>query len=204
MPTTFPRTWPARESSFLDVPGHLYARSQGGQGHVRDPVHAGVRWWETYKPGRWDDPVFRAFLGKTQRYRQQGVLVDVVPYHGQTSLGTVASGAAGTVNGGSQTGTSLAITGLSPADGTILEDDWLAVAGVPHILRLSADLTLAGGAGSAAVWPGIVKAPANGAAVVVNGSVVARLTDAATFPQTVEGVGVLVGMRLTFEEILVS
>lgn len=201
MAEVYPRTWPAKTSTWPMPRGHLVSVAGSGHAHTRDVVAAGVSWTEQYKTFRATDPVALAWLNKVSRFYAQGTTVQIVPYSHQTALGTVTQGTSFSVNGASQTGTTLICDGVSPAAGTFREGDYLTIAGVPHVCFIDADATAAGGAVTFTIWPGIVVAPNDNATVVLNGYINARITGQPRFP-VAENIDAYVGATVSFAEFL--
>lgn len=170
-------TWPLAVSP-------LITRTQSNKVEVRSTGGRGVSWEEEYAWLNGQDADVRELFQLLNYYHRSGTTVSLTPYSHRVALGTVVAGATGQVNGATQSGATLDIDNFSPATGTFKQGDYITVAGLSWALWITADMTLAAGAGTLAIEPSIPvgQEPADSGVVTLNGELTVLIADPPRMP----------------------
>lgn len=153
----FPRTIEPNGVSTPAFPGGLESYGQTGAGQQRATISMGRVWEETFPPLQASVATVREWLANVNRLYHTREIFDVQHYAQLTNNGTATSA---TVNGASQTGTTLTIT----MTGTLVAGDIIRIAG----LNVMFDVVVGrSGSGDITISPGIPvgSSPANSAAI---------------------------------------
>ena len=195
----FPRTVrPSRVGQF-EFQGPLVSGTSGGKIETRGTGHVGGSWVEEFNVVDLTTAAGMAFLFDIGQLHDSGTNFTVVPETHLTALGTIATGVAGLVNGASQTGATLVTDGWA-SDGTIVKGSYIIVAGLSYPLFVSATATVVAGAANISVYPSIASgdAPADNAAVTLNGAMTCKFRDKPNVPKSITGIHLYTGLALRF------
>ncbi len=203
MPRTFPRAVAPRRATYPGQPPPMQDKAQTTRVQTRPSLARGFGWTETW--GMLDtrsSSAVKQFMQTVREMLRTGEIIDIVPYVNQAADGTIAALATGQMNGGDQTGSSIATHNWS-ASGSLAAGDYLTIAGVPNAVGISAGATISGGAGTITIDPGILEghAPVNNALVTLNGPMQCYIVNRPRWPQA-ELVQVYGGLQLQFREAL--
>lgn len=177
-----------------------------GKSQQRGTTAVGITWSESWPIIDHLTAAGRAFISEVRFRLNSPDSFTIAPYRYLAAMGTVPAGTAGEVNGASQTGTMFTLDNFA-ADGTLAVGDYLTGIG-PGAVDIRAAATVSGGAVTVEVWPpvyDIAHAPADGAAVTLNGLVNARIANAAQISEwlaTVQQTEHVDGLTLVFQETL--
>lgn len=205
MPTpNWPRTLLPSKCTTPMGPGALYSWAQGGKGTSRATTAMGRQWTETYPPFKPTAADGAELVGVANEYWRAGTLFQIVPacYIGKPLLGGGTGSV--TVNGASQTGTSLITTGWGGTNPVLKRGDLIQIIGNYTIRTITADVNRSGAAATLTLDPPLFIAPANSSAIAYGFSAmvfIAMLADAPTSAE-VTADDYLAGFSLTFRECL--
>lgn len=180
-------TWP-------QFPPGLDSWGVSGKGQFRTTLEVGRVWEEGYPPLRYNSSTTRAFLSYVNKLYRERTIFEIMHYHLQTPLGTISGST--TVNGASQTGTSITVTAIT---GTLKQGDIIKFAGLNLVYDITADRS--NGATSLSIYPPIFSggSPANGAAITYTGVKFRAVVTEVSMPKTEKGMW-YEGLTLKFRE----
>jgi len=163
----WPRTLLPRRNTDFDVPGPFISKAQSGRVNTRSTNQAGRTWTEEYLL-KVSDVTAKAFLAKVRQIWRDGEIftIDHRDYLAPNGDG----GGTPIVNGASQTGSSLIISGATASTADwLMVGDIFTLAGVNTVYEVISDAsTTASGTTTLAISPPIVTAPSNSAALTVS------------------------------------
>ena len=204
MARTFPRTVAPRRATYPGQPPPMQDKAQTTRVQTRPSLARGFGWTETW--GMLDtrsSSAVKQFMQAIREILRSGEIIDIVPWVNQAADGTIPVGTTGQMDGGGQTGSSI-LTHNWAADGTLVAGDYLTIGGVPNAVGISAGMTIAGGAGTITIDPGVLlgHSPVNNALITLNGPMQCYIVNKPRWPQA-ELVQVYGGLQLQFREALI-
>jgi len=199
----FPRTILPSASTIPEFPGPMMSQGGTGRAQLRGANALGRRWVETYNGLKTSDVNVRAFIATVQNLWSRGVLFDIEHYLLNTKNGGMTGSP--TVNGASQSGSTLAINNAAGSNPVLKAGDLFTLPGMNVVFDVTADApNLSGGTCTLSINPPIPvgQSPANGAALTYAAPVRFKsvyLCDRPDWPMVSPNV-VISGFRLTFQE----
>lgn len=188
------------------LPGGLMQRTQSGVINTRNTTARGWTWTESYGLIKSRDSEVQRFLAwvkwATNRMKVFTVKHPNKPGSGTDPNGTGSSGV--TVNGGSQSGSSINTTGWpAGTSDVVMAGDWISIDGVDWVLEVT-DSADSDGSGNATINinPPIFAGsePAGGASVTTTDVTVDAVITDSNIPET-ENAFYYGGLSLTFTEV---
>lgn len=204
---TFPRTLLPRRATIPDVPIGLASFGESGAAQLRSTQQVGRVWeeeWPDLRLGNADVDAFLAWL----EWAQSTMAVFDVTHTAMPGSGIAPNGVGGgspVVAGGSQTGSSLDVDGLTPlTTKAFAGGDVIKIAGLAPIYRIRDDVDSDGsGAATLTITPAIPvgSSPADNAVITTSGCTIrAIIWPHITFPTGRPGIFVR-GLKVPFREI---
>ena len=167
---TWPRTILPTDATWPQFPGALAAVAQSGKTQLRATAQIGRVWTETYGPLQRSNQAVQAFLATVNNYWRNGTLFQI-DHRGQRGIFGLGTGSP-TVNGASQTGSSVVTTAWTANQTNILRaGDVILLPGITVVYDVTADVN-SGTAGAATIpinpplYAGT--SPTNGGAITRN------------------------------------
>jgi hypothetical protein len=183
------------------MPGALQSWGQSGKGQHRATLQIGRMWTELYVPFLAGSPEGRKFVALINQYWRSGTEFTI----DHRSYLTHNGGGTGTarVNGASQTGSSLNTDGWTGSNPVLRAGDIIAIAGLKHVLDVTADApNLVAGACALAIHPPIFAggSPADNAIITYTGVPLnAKIAAPPEIPPAAEN-QYIGGLSITFRE----
>lgn len=202
---TFPRTIAPTSADRPKGKMAASSKTQRGSVQTRDVEAMGVSWEERWNGLRSDNSDVDALLAFIRRHARKGTFLDVthpdVPGSGKAPNGTGSSGV--TVDGGSQTGSTLDTTGWPVSTSEVVkEGDRIKVSGLSRVIEIAADADSdSSGNVTLSIDPPILSgnSPNDGASVTTTGVTYRAKIDDYTMPDRDRGV-ILAQVRVRFWE----
>lgn len=205
---TFPRSPDKIKPTTVTRPEGMMAQSvvaQRGTAQTRDVEAMGVGWRETWNALRSGDADVESLLQFIRLHARKGTFLNVthpdVPGSGDSPNGTGSAGV--TVNGGSQTGSTLDTTGWPVSTNNVVRSgDVIGVGGLNRVLEITADANSdSSGNATLDIDPPILSgnSPNDGASVTTTGVTYRAFIRSYTMPDAEPG-DILANVEVRFRE----
>lgn len=190
----FIRTMIPHKATWPKFPSGLDSWGLSGKGQFRSTLQVGRSWEEEYPAIKWNNANHRAFLAYVNSLFRERTLFTISHYHLQTPLGTISGSP--TVNGGSQTGSTINTSSIS---GTLKQGDIIKFANIDIVYDVTADVS--NGATSIPISPPIFTggSPAGGAAITYTAVKFRCVIEEITMPTADKGL-IYRGLKIKFRE----